>query len=194
MIETFIKQPKAVQAIAFNCTPEEVLYIKKFGGASIGPITKAVNTFSVPSLSIETTEGKRQIMTEGDYLVKDGKNLYIRSKKVFEENYIKGSIQDVSDGYHTFKELYNHRCILFSIVCNLHKDLAWKSKLHSDDTMFSEYFIVGITTPEGDFSYHYHIQEWEKFDVKELPKAPVWDGHLSSDITRLYSLLGNKYA
>ena len=40
------------------------------------------------------------------------------------------SVGEVSDGSHTFDELYYHRMILFSIICDLNKDRAWKSKLH----------------------------------------------------------------
>lgn len=35
---------------------------------------------------------------------------------------------ELSDGYHTFNELYYHRAVLFSVICNSHKDIAWKSK------------------------------------------------------------------
>lgn len=65
---------------------------------------------------------------------------------------------------------------------------AWKSKLHDDGTMYEDYFIVGITTKEGDYTYHYHIGHWDIFDVKELEKAPVFDGHKPEDVTRLMSL------
>lgn len=95
----------------------------------------------------------------------------------------------ISDGYHTFDELYHHRMILFSIICNQNKEHVWKSWLHSDGTMYPDYFIVGITTPEGDYSYHYHKDNWTKFNVPELMNAPVWDGHKPGDIERLYSLL-----
>ena len=94
-----------------------------------------------------------------------------------------------SDGYHTFDELYEHRMVLFSIICNQNKDEGWKSLLHSDGTMFDDYFIVGIKTPLGQYTYHYHMDNWDTFNVKELEKAPEWDGHKPSDITRLYSLL-----
>lgn len=97
--------------------------------------------------------------------------------------------QVLSDGSHSFDELYYHRMILFSIICNQNKDTAWKSLLHDDGTMFDDYFIVGISTPEGDFTYHYHIDCWEYFKIDALPKAPLWDGHTSTDITRLNSLL-----
>ena len=67
-------------------------------------------------------------------------------------------IQEVTDGYHSFDELYYHRMILFSLICNQNKDKSWKSKLHYDKTMFDNYFIVGIETPEGQYTYHYHMQ------------------------------------
>lgn len=95
----------------------------------------------------------------------------------------------LSDGYHTFDELYYHRMVLFSIICNTYKEQAWKSWKHHDDTMFDDYFIVGLQTPEGQYTYHYHKDEWDMFKVKELEKAPVYDGHKPSDITRLISLL-----
>lgn len=96
---------------------------------------------------------------------------------------------DLSDGYHTYNELYHHRMILFSIICNQNKSMSWKSKLHADGTMFDDFFIVGINTPEGQFTYHYHIDNWDLFDVLELPNAPEYDGHTPGDVTRLYSLI-----
>ena len=95
-----------------------------------------------------------------------------------------------SDGYHTFNELYYHRTVLFSIICKLNLDLAWKSKLHNDGTMFDNMFIVGINTPDGQYTYHCEMEYWWLFDgIKELEKAPPFDGHKPQDIIRLYSLL-----
>lgn len=95
----------------------------------------------------------------------------------------------INDGSHTFDELYYHRMILFAIICNAHPQRAWKSWKHHDGTMYDDYFIVGINTPEGQYSYHYHEDNWDYFDVKELDFAPEWDGHKPKDITRLFSLL-----
>ena len=39
---------------------------------------------------------------------------------------------DTSDGYHTFNELYHHRAILFSVICNSMPGIAWKAKKHHD--------------------------------------------------------------
>lgn len=99
------------------------------------------------------------------------------------------SRKQVSDGYHTFDELYYHRMILFSLLLNSHKDISWKAKKHHDGTMFDEdSFICGIETPEGQYTYHYKLEYWDMFDVKELEFAPEYDGHKPSDITRLLSL------
>ena len=99
--------------------------------------------------------------------------------------------ENISDGYHTFKELYHHRAILTAVVCHNYKDRCWKSLKHSDGTMYPGMFIVGINTPEGPATYHYDCDPyWFMFDVKELPKAPEWDGHTPDDaIKRIESLL-----
>lgn len=85
---------------------------------------------------------------------------------------------EVSDGYHTFNELYHHRAVLFSVICNDRPDLAWKSKLHADGSMFDGMFIVGVQTPDGQATYHYDLDPyWDMFDVQVLERAPEWDGH-----------------
>jgi hypothetical protein len=99
------------------------------------------------------------------------------------------NIGQISDGSHTFDELYYHRMMLFAVICNTYKDAAWKSWKHEDGTMYDDYFIVGITTPDGDYSYHYHKDHWDMFNVRELAKAPKYDGHQPKDVDRLLSLV-----
>lgn len=101
-------------------------------------------------------------------------------------------VQKLSDGYHTFEELYFHRMYLFSIICNQNKQNSFKSRLHYDGTMYENYFIVWINTPKGEYSYHYHMDYWGMFDVKELDKAPPYDGHKPSDLDRLTFLVGGE--
>lgn len=85
---------------------------------------------------------------------------------------------DTSDGYHTFNELYHHRAVLFSVICNSNPDKAWKSKLHDTGDMFDGMFIVGIETPDGQATYHYDIEPyWDMFKIRVLERAPKWDGH-----------------
>lgn len=104
-------------------------------------------------------------------------------------------IDDLSDGYHTFRELYHHRAILFAVICNDHKELAWKSLQHHDGKkMYDGMFVVGIETPQGQATYHYDVDPyWDIFNVKELPKAPEWDGHTPDQaIARIQGLIGKK--
>ena len=99
------------------------------------------------------------------------------------------SSKGISDKWHTFGELYFHRMMLFLSLQLAHKDISWKSKQHHDGTMFDDSFIVGINTPKGQYSYHYDVEFWELFkDIKELERAPEYDGHKPSDIDRLLSL------
>lgn len=92
---------------------------------------------------------------------------------------------DTSDGYHTFNELYHHRAVLFSVICNARPDITWKSKRHHDGTMYDDMFIVGIDTPDGQATYHYDIDPyWGLFRVKELEYAPEWDGHTPDEAIR----------
>ena len=97
----------------------------------------------------------------------------------------------ISDGSHTFGELYHHRAILSATIFNANRDIAWKSKRHDDGEMIKGFFIVGIETPEGQFTYHYPLDYWKYFNVRKLDYAPVWDGHSSDDVNRLLSLTDN---
>lgn len=94
-----------------------------------------------------------------------------------------------SDGFHTFDELYYHRAVLFSVIVSVYPQLCWKSHKHSDGTMFENMFVVGINTPEGPATYHYHNDMWDLFKCKAIQKAPQWDGHTSEQaIQRIASL------
>ena len=101
------------------------------------------------------------------------------------------SVGSLSDGYHTFNELYHHRAMLFAALClTTFKNIAWKSLLHNDpkEPMYNGMFIVGIDTPFGQASYHYDIDPyWSIFKVKELDRAPKFDGHTPAEaIDRIF--------
>lgn len=99
---------------------------------------------------------------------------------------------EISDGYHTFNQLYHQRAILFATIVNQNKDKAWKSYKHSDGKYCfdsnGEWFVVGIDTPQGSYTYHYAKEYWDYFDCKELDCGKEWDGHTEEDVTRLLSL------
>jgi hypothetical protein len=96
---------------------------------------------------------------------------------------------NISDGFHTFNELYEHRHALFLVVCT--SSGGWKSKLHSDGTMFEGWFIAGVGTLLGDATYHVPLAWWDRYTIAELDRAPKWDGHTSQQvIERIASLAG----
>ena len=101
-----------------------------------------------------------------------------------------GGIGEMSDGYHTFNALYYQRLVLFAALVKAHKDRAWKSLRHEDGELCfgGGWFIVGIDTPQGSYTYHYEDKDWNRFDCVELPVAKHWDGHTEEDVTRLLSL------
>ena len=101
-----------------------------------------------------------------------------------------GGIGEMSDGYHTFNGLYYQRMVLFAALVKAYKDKAWKSWKHEDGGLCfgGGWFIVGIDTPQGSYTYHYEAKDFDLFDCEELPIAKHWDGHTEADVTRLLSL------
>ncbi len=100
-------------------------------------------------------------------------------------------IGELSDGFHTFNSLYEQRMILFAALVKAYKDKAWKSYRHDDGEYCfgGGWFIVGIDTPEGSYTYHYENKYWNMFDCIELQRGKHWDGHTEADAeTRLMSL------
>ena len=100
----------------------------------------------------------------------------------------------ISDGYHTFDELYEHRITLFIALCKiLYNDPqyqrgqradVWRSKLHSDGTSFDGWFILGIGKEKGQqITCHLPLPKWEETEFAQtLEKAPEFDGHTSDDV------------
>lgn len=98
-------------------------------------------------------------------------------------------MKNVTDQYHTFDDLYNHRQAMSKVIFETYSKYAWKSLRHFEGDMFEGSFITGVTIPGvGDYSYHYPIKDWDNFNVKELDFAPKYDGHTPEDFDRLFEL------
>ncbi len=104
--------------------------------------------------------------------------------------------ENTSDGYHTFKELYEFRkvynAVLFNEWAKQGKYNVHKSLKHSDgeDCFGGGWFIVTATLPSGQISNHYELKDWKLFRVDEHVKADEWDGHTAQDVVaRLLSIL-----
>jgi len=106
---------------------------------------------------------------------------------------------DISDGYHTFGELYEFRKIYNAILFNewavQGKYEVHKSKKHFDGEYCfgGGWFIVVAILPAGQISNHYELKDWDLFKCEELEKAKYeFDGHTSSDVIKRLSNLTNK--
>ena len=107
--------------------------------------------------------------------------------------------ENTSDGYHTFKELYEFRKVYNAVLFN-----EWgsydkptynvhKSKKHHDGELCfgGGWFIVCANLPSGQISNHYEMKDWDLFKIPETEKALFeFDGHNGQDvINRLKSLI-----
>lgn len=100
------------------------------------------------------------------------------------ENKVNGS---TSDGYHTFDELYEHRCALFVALMKTNPKISWRANNHDDGSSFESWFIAGMKLPTGDITYHLPQWMWEMLDnvrIKTSNKSPKWDGHTASDVVK----------
>lgn len=98
---------------------------------------------------------------------------------------------DISDGYHTFGQLYFQRMMLFATLVNLFPHLSWKTKRHEEgeECFGGGWFLVTIDTPAGAYGYHYEMKYWDMFNCVELDKAKPWDGYSEENVDRLLSLI-----
>lgn len=98
-------------------------------------------------------------------------------------------VDEISDGYHTFNDLYEQRLILSAALAK-NNPKAWKSKLHEDGEVpfGGGWFIMGFETADGSYTYHYELKDWDLFQCEELERGKPWDGHTSKDVRRLLSM------
>ncbi len=98
---------------------------------------------------------------------------------------------NISDGYHTFNELYEHRHALFLNVVKAHKEQAFKTLRNQKGELWEGWFILGINTPHGQITYHLPMFYWTLADVPEVERNADYDGHTSQDVVaRLLALVG----
>lgn len=106
--------------------------------------------------------------------------------------------ENTSDGYHTFKELYEFRKLynaaLFNEWYKAGEFDVHKSWHHNDDpegSIFGKgWFIVMAQLPTGQISNHYPKEDWSLFNIEERKVAEKWDGHTAQDVAqRLHTFL-----
>ena len=99
---------------------------------------------------------------------------------------------ELSDGYHTFNELYDHRHALFINLVDAYSKNAWFSLYHENGDMFDDMFIVGLDLPASKETITYHLplsllDMLKSTEATQLDFAPKWDGHTPAEVVeRLY--------
>jgi hypothetical protein len=92
---------------------------------------------------------------------------------------------EISDGYHTFDELYAHRSALYIAFLKGRPRDSWMSKRHCDNSIWDGWFVAGTTLSTGSITYHLKMEYWDCLKaahVLVLDSAPKWDGHTSNDV------------
>jgi hypothetical protein len=102
---------------------------------------------------------------------------------------------EISDGYHTFNELYEFRMLYnaewFNELARRHNEYGngpypVKSTRHGDGELCfgGGWFVVSVDLPSGQVTNHYQMKDWPLFQIDEVEKAPEWDGHSSQDVVK----------
>lgn len=137
-----------------------------------------------------------------DMFIWDKEEVFKQAKQI--ENEQCKITEETSDGFHTFKELYNVRMALNAALFNqwagtsqrkwneekgcfetlpindVHK--SWRH--NTGELCFGGgWFIVCAKTPHGQISFHYPASEWEYFNIPEVEKAKhKFDGHTTEQV------------
>jgi hypothetical protein len=124
-----------------------------------------------------------------------------------EEEFLNAIIQDkkkegvldtnlISDGYHTFGELYEQRIRLYIELCRALSSagghIVWVSMRHSNNSVTPGWMIMGISYEKGNqITYHLPDRHWAECSefARSIYQDPEYDGHKSADtLTRLNNL------
>lgn len=97
-------------------------------------------------------------------------------------------MNNASDGYHTFGELYDHRNLLFLNLAVANPAIAFKTWLNDKKEAWEGWFILGINTEFGQITYHLPEQFWQAAEVKEVEYNFDYDQHSSDDVCARLSM------
>jgi len=91
--------------------------------------------------------------------------------------------EKVSDGFHSFGELYEHRFELFVALMLSNPEISFRAKLNSDGGQYPGWFVAGMLLSTGQISYHLPDRYWDRLTtLKTYERYPNYDGHASQDV------------
>jgi hypothetical protein len=100
---------------------------------------------------------------------------------------------DISDGYHTFDELYEHRCLLFLLFVT-GQDLMGAAYAVLEH--YEGWDLITYDSPEGQISYHVSTKYRHLWSgtLMEIPiERHKFDGHTPTDVVmRMMGILADR--
>lgn len=98
-----------------------------------------------------------------------------------------GTVENLSDGCHTYNELYEHRCRLFMELCRQSPNDVYCVEKLKDDEWFLLVMIDTLAKKNKQLSYHLPAIHYEEcLEFSDLLAQEVWekmyDGHTSEDV------------
>ena len=170
--------------------PYEVSFVK-FNGLNIDQVAELVGDLGqIEKGPHKTYKLDGVTIPDPGYIVKhSGGKLDLLTTSAFTEKY-ETSIENISDGYHSFKELYEFRMIYNALAFTLayqSGDLVGvqKSRRHHDgEPCFGGgWFVVFAETAYGQITNHYEEKYWDLFQIPETEKITVeFDNHTSEEV------------
>ena len=102
----------------------------------------------------------------------------------------------VSDGYHSFDDLYNHRIHIYIALAKAQAadpsgPEVWRSEKNAEGDKWEGWFLLGIGTRPGEqITYHLPMKYWDLCTFAQAIESPLfYDKHTSEDVLkRLLSL------
>ena len=107
---------------------------------------------------------------------------------------IQGHKSNLTDGYHTMEELYEHRYLLYINLALSLKQYAYIAEANQNGEKWGDSFILGIHIEEGmQISYHIpnkyrHLCDFvNPLDIYHLDT--IWDGHTPQNVLERLELM-----
>lgn len=98
-------------------------------------------------------------------------------------------MEQITDGYHTFNELYEYRTLYNALYVNeiaaQQKYPVYKTVRHNDGELCFDggWFVVVVELPTGIVDNHYELKYWNLFKCPVVEKVPhPFDGHTPQDV------------
>lgn len=188
----------AIEAVKWNgLNVDEVKDLvddmSKISIVQIGKV-RCSNLYDFPVCYVRCNEQFYTEVSIGNYIIKDETgNIYTCKEDLFDKIYERvddpseDDMGNVSDGYHTFNELYRYRMLynaaFFNELAKKGDIKVCKSHKHYDgeECFGGGWFIVMAELPTGQISNHYENRYWELFNIHELDTAWEWDGHTPNE-------------